>query len=450
MRGSVPTGDRDRVVDQLLKASAGDFLAAPGPDCLDAEMLAAWQDGGLDSTTMRHVEGHLATCARCQAMAASLVRADVAGAAPARASWGLRWMVPVAIAAAAAVAVWVLVPRAPAGSPTAQTMARNDAPVAAAPPPPPPAPTAAQPAPGPDQVAAPQAASLPPPIAPAEIRERAEMKSEVGAARGLVARGPGNPPSSLADTAAVRPPPPLPAMAAPPPPPPAAAAPAPAPAAPPQRATAQIPAPAPPPLVQAQSGERTFAAPSTRIENLPTNSAAAAQADALAVDRRLGGAGQNNLQLDGISARAAGDGSSVLADFRAPSGGGGSAAGRGGRADALEGGAAVPSTRWRVLADGRVQRSINGGASWDVIAVDSTLRVTTGAAPSPMVCWLIGPQGVVLRTVDRLHFERLAFPEAVDLTAVQATSDVSATITTRDGRTFTTINGGKTWPLGTH
>jgi len=125
MRGSVPTGDRDRVVDQLLKASAGDFLAAPGPDCLDAEMLAAWQDGGLDSTTMRHVEGHLATCARCQAMAASLVRADVAGAAPARASWGLRWMVPVAIAAAAAVAVWVLVPRAPAGSPTAQTMATN-------------------------------------------------------------------------------------------------------------------------------------------------------------------------------------------------------------------------------------------------------------------------------------------------------------------------------------
>jgi photosystem II stability/assembly factor-like uncharacterized protein len=62
-----------------------------------------------------------------------------------------------------------------------------------------------------------------------------------------------------------------------------------------------------------------------------------------------------------------------------------------------------------------------------------------------MVCWLIGPGGVVLRTTDRLHFERLAFPESVDLIVIQATSELAATVITRDSRALATADGGKTW-----
>ncbi len=108
-------------------------------------------------------------------------------------------------------------------------------------------------------------------------------------------------------------------------------------------------------------------------------------------------------------------------------------------------GVVTPATRWRVLSDGRVQRSVTNGTSWDVVAVDASLHVMAGGAPSSMVCWLVGPGGVVLRTTDRLHFERLTFPEAVDLIGVRATSDLAAAVTTHDGRTFATTDAGRTW-----
>ena len=42
--------------------------------------------------------------------------------------------------------------------------------------------------------------------------------------------------------------------------------------------------------------------------------------------------------------------------------------------------ASTPPTRWRVLADGRVQRSLTNGAAWDAMAIDASLRLTAGSA----------------------------------------------------------------------
>jgi hypothetical protein len=92
-----------------------------------------------------------------------------------------------------------------------------------------------------------------------------------------------------------------------------------------------------------------------------------------------------------------------------------------------------------------VQRSINNGTSWDVVALDASTHVTGGVAPSAMVCWLIGPAGTVFRTTDRLHFERLSFPEPVDLATIQSATDLVATVATRDGRAFVTTDGGASW-----
>lgn len=115
-----PNEDRDTTIDHLLgstlKRSA---RAEPAGACLDAETLAAWADDGLDRQERAAVEAHAAGCERCQAMMATLSRAEHAHAAatvvnrPARRFPALAWLIPVT-AIAAAMLVWIAVPqRAP-------------------------------------------------------------------------------------------------------------------------------------------------------------------------------------------------------------------------------------------------------------------------------------------------------------------------------------------------
>jgi hypothetical protein len=122
----------------------------------------------------------------------------------------------------------------------------------------------------------------------------------------------------------------------------------------------------------------------------------------------------------------------------------GAAARGGGRA----GGVAqppVPATRWRILPSGSVERSLTGGTSWEQVAAYAPGDVTGGMAPSATVCWLIGRDGVVLRSVDGLRFERVSFPDTADLASIRATDALRATVTTIDGRVFNTTDGGATW-----
>ena len=85
---------------------------AASPDaCVDAEMLAAWADGGLSAQAAASVESHASSCSRCMAVLAAMER--TAPAAAPRLAWTparfFRWLVPVT-AAATAIAIWVLVP----------------------------------------------------------------------------------------------------------------------------------------------------------------------------------------------------------------------------------------------------------------------------------------------------------------------------------------------------
>ena len=80
--------------------------------CVDAETLAAWADGGLPKPEAAAVELHLSECDRCTAMLAAFVRTtpEVPAAESLWSRWHLRWLVPVATAATVA-ALWVLTPR---------------------------------------------------------------------------------------------------------------------------------------------------------------------------------------------------------------------------------------------------------------------------------------------------------------------------------------------------
>ena len=103
--------------------------------------------------------------------------------------------------------------------------------------------------------------------------------------------------------------------------------------------------------------------------------------------------------------------------------------------------------RWRILPTNAVERSTTDGASWQPIVIDPRATVTGGVAASSTVCWLIGRAGVVLRSVDGIHFDRVTFPEAVDLASIRSTGAAQASVTTADGRVFVTIDGGLTWRL---
>jgi hypothetical protein len=105
------------------------------------------------------------------------------------------------------------------------------------------------------------------------------------------------------------------------------------------------------------------------------------------------------------------------------------------------------SVLWRFGPGGRVERSDDAGGSWHAQSSGVTADLLAGAAPSPASCWIVGTAGTVLLTADGERWERLPFPEVADLVAVEASSARAATVTTRDGRRFNTLDSGRTWSL---
>ena len=68
-------GERDRSIEALLRRQREDVADSPATEqCVDAETLAAWIDGGLAGEALASAERHAAGCARCQAMLASMAR----------------------------------------------------------------------------------------------------------------------------------------------------------------------------------------------------------------------------------------------------------------------------------------------------------------------------------------------------------------------------------------
>src|SRR5215468_5182845 len=104
-----------------------------------------------------------------------------------------------------------------------------------------------------------------------------------------------------------------------------------------------------------------------------------------------------------------------------------------------------PDVRWRILTDGGVERSTDGGTTWRAQSTGATATMTAGTAPAATICWLVGRAGIVLLSTDGRTWQRVAFPETVDLVAIRASDAANATVTAADGRAFTTTDGGKTW-----
>ena len=121
--------------DKLLRESlTAEAAAGHGAECLDAALVAGWFDGTLTHAERTAVEAHAASCSRCQATIAALVRTD----RPSPRVWwrapAVQWLVPVAVASAALLVVWIGVLRTSDGDTppaAASTSARLESPAPA-------------------------------------------------------------------------------------------------------------------------------------------------------------------------------------------------------------------------------------------------------------------------------------------------------------------------------
>ena len=369
---------------RLLRETLRDGAAtAPSAACLDADTLAAWSDGVLSAADRAAAESHASSCARCQAMLAAM--ALTAPPAPARQWWRaatIRWLVPVAAAAAAAV-LWVAVPRTPV------------APRAVAERPP----TVATAAPARVEQRAADATTArqePDTAAPDNLRATQSIAPQTPAANGspVGAGAQSRLEQRAADAATVRLKPDISgslpvrvdAFAA------SAVPPAPPPAAPPQAASTAV---APLPPLQ----ESVVVAPNANESVQLRRERAAAAPQALAKT------------------------SAAAPDIVSPD----------------------RSVRWRLRNPGSIDRSTDGGLTWQAQATGVATPLVSGAAPTPTICWVAGTAGIVLRSIDGATWQRVGLPEAINLTAIRALDAMNATVTAADGRIFTTVDGGTTW-----
>jgi hypothetical protein len=85
------------------------------------------------------------------------------------------------------------------------------------------------------------------------------------------------------------------------------------------------------------------------------------------------------------------------------------------------------------------------GRRWSSSPDEVIGALTAGSSPVPSVCWVVGRGGVVRLSTDGQTWQRIPFPEMTDLSGVQSSDARSATVSTADGRSFRTADGGMTW-----
>jgi Photosynthesis system II assembly factor YCF48 len=100
---------------------------------------------------------------------------------------------------------------------------------------------------------------------------------------------------------------------------------------------------------------------------------------------------------------------------------------------------------WRASGGGLIERSVDGGTTWQAQRPVAGARMVAGTAPSAKTCWIAGRDGIILLTKDGTNWTTIPPPVHADFVSISARDDSSATVTTADGRKFTTQDAGKKW-----
>ena len=114
------------------------------------------------------------------------------------------------------------------------------------------------------------------------------------------------------------------------------------------------------------------------------------------------------------------------------------------------------SALWRVGPGGLIENSGDRGQTWRTQASGATADLLAGAAPSAKVAWAVGRGGIIVRTEDGEHWQRVMPPSFVgaagaqnvappDWISIEARDELHATIVSRDLHRYATADGGRTW-----
>ena len=429
--------DDKAMVGLLRRGLSGREASAancPGPD-----LLAAYYDRSLDAAEVARWETHFAACAHCRAQLAALARAEGPEAPATRPAWlgGWRWLAPAA-AALAVVVILVVVRFSPrfAHKEVAQSAQTATAPATQSPPS---QPLVAQnaaappPEPAPRQPIPPRKEAHPPRAAGTAGAVPADTAAAPGIAGGIVAGKKAV--STLAQNAV-------------------------------QAEKAN-------PEQETETRPTTEARPQTESENNPVVGGAAAPPVRVLV---APGAAVPTVTAAAPSVPAEQPENASRRGRFAAGAREGAGRGVGASLKTVEAGPAqviIPTPNvavvWRIAPEGAIERSTDAGKTWKVqwmnlpgVARDSMVGVsggrgrigpalgsgqqlTAGSAASTKVCWIVGRAGAILRTTDGKHWRKIPAPATANLVSVDARNKRSATVTTADGRIFSTEDGGRTW-----
>jgi len=104
-----------------------------------------------------------------------------------------------------------------------------------------------------------------------------------------------------------------------------------------------------------------------------------------------------------------------------------------------------PNVIYRIQIGGFIERSQDGGATWQGQLLDSSAELRAASAPAPNVCWVVGRAGVVFTTGDGKNWRNVSISGATDLTSVEARDELTAAASATDGQKWSTEDGGRTW-----
>lgn len=102
---------------------------------------------------------------------------------------------------------------------------------------------------------------------------------------------------------------------------------------------------------------------------------------------------------------------------------------------------------WTAGSNGAVVQSIDGGKNWAAQNSGVSAALINGSAPSTKVCWLVGKDGTILRTVDGgKNWVRVKSPISGNLGGVVASDENHAAVWNEAGDVrYATADGGVTW-----
>ena len=458
-------------LDGILRHSLGRTSTAT--PCPAADVLAAYFERSLPQPEAARYELHFSACAVCQQQLAALARIEtavgavappVAQSAPGFSFLNLRWLAPTALAAAGAVAIWVVVQpgvtpeRDPAPVATAKNVRPESAPSA-------PAEPASTTAPAPaatgllrDNAAAgnqPAARAMNDKDAPAQgsagsrtvARLDAVVPPAAGRADGARLSAPATIETDLRDAAEKK-----------------------------KEAAAQAP-----PIVAEYAAKRpTEIASADRAESAraaePQKQQAANEAEKLQKSRELSaqalsaGAEQQRPQTqDGAVPKAPSPTQQLNEPARV-----GALADESRRRTPVTGarqqeaprrmGEGAPTAeqraklevrpefsvlagriQWRFYKSGIIERYDERVKGGDAVRSPVEQELLHASAPSEKICWAVGRGGVILRVQTASAWQQLGSPTDEDIVFIEARDAESATIRTRSGKTYITSDAARTW-----